>query len=198
MADAFQHAAVLVSFIKKFNETAGLHPDTRGFGIGVAGFPEGHPGTPNRMLEMDYLKAKVDAGADYIVTQLFFDNRDFYDFRERWELAGIHVPVIAGLMPVTSLPNYKRIPELTLGAVPGAAAAVDLACRRGRGRGEERWHPLGDGAGAIFWIIRWRDPFLHVEQFAGDAADLPNIGCEGFGKFGRVGAFHRPCRGSRI
>ncbi len=118
--DAFAHAAGLVSFIKKFNEQSagavGGHPDKRGFGIGVAGFPEGHPSTPNRALEMDYLKAKVDAGADYIVTQLFFENRDFYDFRERCELAGITVPIIAGVMPVTSIPTFKRIPELALGA----------------------------------------------------------------------------------
>src|ERR1041384_5693934 len=113
--DAFQNAADLVRFIRRFNER-GAHPDPRGFGIGVAGFPEGHPATPNRLVEMDHLKAKVDAGADYIVTQLFFDNRDFYDFRERCELAGIHVPIIAGLMPITSLGTYKRIPELALGA----------------------------------------------------------------------------------
>jgi methylenetetrahydrofolate reductase (NADPH) len=113
--DRFQHAADLVRFIRAFNDEH-VHPDPRGFGIGVAGFPEGHPGTPNRALEMDYLKAKVDAGADYIVTQLFFDNRDFYDFRERCELAGIKVPIIAGIMPVTSLGTYKRIPELALGA----------------------------------------------------------------------------------
>ena len=113
--DAFAHAASLVSFIKKFNASA-AHPDRRGFGIGVAGFPEGHPATPNRVLEMDYLKAKVDAGADYIVTQLFFENRDFYDFRERCEIAGIKAPIIAGIMPVTSLGTFKRIPELALGA----------------------------------------------------------------------------------
>ena len=116
--DAFQHAANLVTFIKKFNDTAGggRHPDKRGFGISVAGFPEGHPATPNRVLELDYLKAKVGAGADYIVTQLFFDNRDFYDFRERCELLGIKAPIIAGIMPVTSLGTFKRIPELALGA----------------------------------------------------------------------------------
>src|SRR5213082_2733328 len=113
--DSFQHAIDLVKFIRRFNES-GTHPDRRGFGIGVAGFPEGHPGTPNRTLEMEHLKAKVDAGADYIVTQLFFENRDFYDFRERCELAGIKVPVIAGLMPITSLATYRRIPELALGA----------------------------------------------------------------------------------
>jgi methylenetetrahydrofolate reductase (NADPH) len=111
-ADAFPHAADLVQCIRNFKN----HPDPRGFGIGVAGFPEGHPATPNRTLEMDYLKAKVDAGADYIVTQLFFDNHDFYDFRDRCELAGIRVPVIAGLMPITSLGTFKRIPELALGA----------------------------------------------------------------------------------
>jgi methylenetetrahydrofolate reductase (NADPH) len=113
--DAFQHAVDLVRFIRRRNER-GTHPDGRGFGIGVAGFPEGHPGTPNRLEEMDHLKAKVDAGADYICTQLFFDNRDFYDFRERCELAGIHVPIIAGIMPITSLAGMKRMAQLALGA----------------------------------------------------------------------------------
>lgn len=113
--DHFQHAIDLVRYIKKFNER-GIHPDSRGFGIGVAGFPEGHPATPNRLQEMDYLKAKVDAGADYIVTQLFFDNHDFYDFRERCELAGIGVPIIAGIMPITSSKSLLRMAELALGA----------------------------------------------------------------------------------
>ena len=113
--DAFQHAADLVRFIKAFNEE-GLHPDKRGFGIGVAGFPEGHPATPNRLLEMEYLKAKVDAGADYICTQLFFDNHDFYDFRDRCKLAGISVPIIAGIMPITSAKGMKRMAELAAGS----------------------------------------------------------------------------------
>lgn len=110
--DAFPHAVDLVRFIRKFTG----HPDRRGFGIGVAGFPEGHPATPNRLLEMDYLKAKVDAGADYICTQLFFDNRDFFDFRERCHLAGIRVPILAGIMPVTSAAGMKRMAELAAGA----------------------------------------------------------------------------------
>jgi methylenetetrahydrofolate reductase (NADPH) len=113
--DAFQHAADLVRFIRRFNEQ-GSHPDRRGFGIGVAGFPEGHPGTPNRLDELDHLKAKVDAGADYICTQFFFDNRDLYDFRERCELAGIHVPIIAGIMPITTLSGMKRMAQMALGA----------------------------------------------------------------------------------
>jgi methylenetetrahydrofolate reductase (NADPH) len=111
----FRHASDLVSFIREFNES-GVHPDKRGFGIGVAGFPEGHPAMPNRVKEMDFLKAKVDAGADYICTQLFFDNHDFLDFRERCRLAGIEVPIIAGIMPVTSLSSMARMAELAAGA----------------------------------------------------------------------------------
>jgi methylenetetrahydrofolate reductase (NADPH) len=113
--DSFQYAIDLVKFIRRFNES-GAHPDRRGFGIGVAGFPEGHPATPNRLVEMDYFKAKVDAGADYIVTQLFFDNRDLADFRERCSLNDIHIPIIAGIMPITSVGGCKRIAELAGGA----------------------------------------------------------------------------------
>ncbi len=110
--DAFQYADQLVAFVRAHTNV----PDPRGFGIGVAGFPEGHPETPNRLKEMDYLKRKVDAGADYICTQLFFCNADFYDFRERCELAGIRVPIVAGIMPITSKDNLARMAELALGA----------------------------------------------------------------------------------
>ena len=106
-AKDFPYAADLVSFIKK------NYPD---MGIGIAGFSEGHPQTPNRLKEIDYLKAKVDAGADYICTQLFFDNRDFYDFCERCEIAGIKIPIIAGIMPVTNKKSMTRMAELALGA----------------------------------------------------------------------------------
>ena len=102
----FGYASELVEFIKK------NFPD---MGIGVAGYPEGHPETPNRIVEMDNLRRKVDAGADYICTQLFFDNRDFYDFCERCEIAGIKVPIIAGIMPVTSIKGMYRMAELALG-----------------------------------------------------------------------------------
>jgi methylenetetrahydrofolate reductase (NADPH) len=114
--DAFQHAADLVRFIRRFNEGAGVHPDRRGFGIGVAGFPEGHPTTPNRLREMDHLKAKVDEGANYICTQLFFDNHDFYDFRDRCDLAGVRVPILAGIMPITSVAGIERMAELAAGS----------------------------------------------------------------------------------
>lgn len=103
----FPHAVDLVTFIKeKFPHMC----------VGVAGFPEGHPQTPNRLLEIEHLKRKVDSGADYIITQLFFDNRDFYDFCDRCELAGIHVPIIAGIMPIISRSGMLRMSELAAGA----------------------------------------------------------------------------------
>lgn len=111
-ADAFRYAEELVRFIKSRTNA----PDRRGFGVGVAGFPEGHPGCPNRLKEMEYLKRKVDAGADYICTQLFFDNRDFYDFRERCELAGIKVPILAGIMPITSKKGMVAMADMAGGA----------------------------------------------------------------------------------
>ncbi len=105
--DGLLHASELVRLIKT------NFPD---MGIGIAGYPEGHSETPNRLQEIEYLKRKVDEGADYICTQLFFDNRDFYDFCERCELAGINVPILAGIMPVTSRKGVLRMAELALGA----------------------------------------------------------------------------------
>ena len=99
----FRHAGDLVAFIRR------VHPE---MGIGVAGYPEGHPGSPNRLKEIELLRNKVDEGADYIVTQLFFDNRDFYDFADRCAISGIKVPVIAGIMPITGRSNMARMAEL--------------------------------------------------------------------------------------
>jgi methylenetetrahydrofolate reductase (NADPH) len=105
-SDGFEYAGELVTYIKK---------NFPMMGIGVAGFPEGHPSTPNRLKEIEYLKWKVDQGADYICTQLFFDNNDYYDFVERCEIAGITIPIIAGIMPVTSRKGMARMAELSLG-----------------------------------------------------------------------------------
>jgi methylenetetrahydrofolate reductase (NADPH) len=106
-SNGFEYAGELVAFIKE---------NFPKMGIGVAGFPEGHPSTPNRLKEIDFLKWKIDQGADYICTQLFFDNNDFYDFVERCEIAGIKVPIIAGIMPVSSRKGMARMAELALGS----------------------------------------------------------------------------------
>ncbi len=116
--DAFRYAYQLVEYIVQFRQRhagAGIK-DKRGFGICVAGFPEGHPGTPNRLKEIELLKAKVDAGADAIITQLFFNNADFIDFRERCEHAGIKAPIVAGIMPITSAKGMRRMADLAAGA----------------------------------------------------------------------------------
>ena len=129
--DAFRYAEQLVRYLR-----SRTGPNGRPFGIGVAGFPEGHPGCPNRLKEMDYLKAKVDAGADYICTQLFFDNHDFYDFRERCELAGIKIPIIAGIMPITSIGGMRRMAELAAQTVQGHERTIPAPPKaRPRGMG---------------------------------------------------------------
>ena len=102
----FSYAKDLVKFIKE------NFPDIC---IGVAGFPEGHPETPNRIKELDYLKEKVDSGADYICTQLFFDNHSFYDFSDRCKFSGINIPIIAGIMPITTTKGMNRMADLSPG-----------------------------------------------------------------------------------
>ena len=103
----FPHAIDLVAHIRR------AYPH---FSIGVAGFPEGHPATPNRLTEVEHMGAKVDAGADYVVTQLFFENRDYFDYVERLRLGGITVPVVPGIMPITSSPGMNKMAELAAGA----------------------------------------------------------------------------------
>jgi len=110
----FRHAADLVGFIKREGERLRVNGG-RGFGIGVAGFPDGHPETPNTLRQLDHLKAKCDEGADFIITQLFFDNHAFHDWRERCDLAGIRAQIIAGVMPITTTSGLKRMAELAAG-----------------------------------------------------------------------------------
>jgi methylenetetrahydrofolate reductase (NADPH) len=102
----FSYASDLVKFIKQ---------EFPQLGIGVAGYPEGHPETPNRLQELDNLKRKVDSGADYICTQLFFDNHIYWDFVNRCRLIGIKIPIIAGIMPIISKKNFYKMAELSAG-----------------------------------------------------------------------------------
>lgn len=159
----FPHAIDLVKQIKNY------YPD---MGVGVSGFPEGHPATPNRLLEIEYLKAKVDAGADYIVTQFFFDNRDYYDFCERCQLAGIEVPIVPGLMPLLSLKQMYRMAELAGGARFPAALQRQIAqaktpsevSRIGINWATEQAHDLlqNEVAGIHFYTLNSSDSTIKI------------------------------------
>lgn len=81
------------------------------FCIGVAGYPEKHSEAPNIQTDIENLKRKIDAGAHYIVTQMFFDNEKYFRFRDECRKAGIDVPVIAGLKPISALNDIKMLPQ---------------------------------------------------------------------------------------
>lgn len=98
----FKYASDLIAFIKE-------HGD---FNVVGACYPEGHSETKSLVEDIHNLKIKVDAGADQLISQLFFDNRDFYSFRERAAIAGIHVPIQAGIMPVVNRKQIERMVSL--------------------------------------------------------------------------------------
>jgi methylenetetrahydrofolate reductase (NADPH) len=79
--------------------------------VGVAGYPEKHFEAPNRQTDMENLKHKVDAGASYIVTQMFFDNSGFFRFRDECRNIGINVPIIAGIKPVSAANDINLLPQ---------------------------------------------------------------------------------------
>ena len=104
----------LVSLIREH------HPD---IGVGVAGYPETHQEAPDPNTDLDNLKRKVDAGADAVFTQLFYVNDNFFDFRERYERAGIRVPLIPGIMPITEFSRINRITSMCGAVFPGQLAS---------------------------------------------------------------------------
>lgn len=107
----FEYASELVEFINSKKE----------WSVAVAGYPEGH--IENRDLEKDieYLKIKVDSGADFIITQLYFDNEDFYRFRDKAVEKGINIPIVPGIFPIL---NFKAIQRIT--SLCGAKIPADL------------------------------------------------------------------------
>lgn len=109
--DGLAHAAELVALIKS------RHPDIC---CGVAGYPETHPEAPSRDADLRFLREKVAAGADYITTQLFFDNTLYFRFVADCRAAGIAVPVLPGLLPAVSLTQARRIVELCRASFPRA------------------------------------------------------------------------------
>lgn len=99
------------------------------FCIGVAGYPEKHFESPNTATDMQYLKAKVDAGADYIVTQMFFDNRKYFDFVKNCRDNGIDVPIIPGLKPVSSIKQLTMLPRTFHVDIPAELSTEILKCK---------------------------------------------------------------------
>ncbi|KAA9332768.1 methylenetetrahydrofolate reductase [Adhaeribacter soli] len=109
--DQHQYAFQLVKQVREFNEQVkAADPTQTGFCIGVAGYPEPTRENPDMDLNIQYLKQKVDAGADFILTQLFFDNACFFTFEKRCREAGIMVPIIPGICPLTSFRVLKLLP----------------------------------------------------------------------------------------
>ena len=98
------------------------------FCVGVAGYPEKHVEAPNIQIDMENLKFKVDSGASYIVTQMFFDNKKFFRFRDECKKSGINVPVIAGIKPISALNDIKLLPQTFHIDVPSDLVAAIKKC----------------------------------------------------------------------
>lgn len=103
----FFHASDLVSLLKQ-----------NGFCVGGACYPEGHPESSNRDTDIENLKHKVEAGADFLTTQMIFDNDMLYSFLYRLQSAGIHVPVLAGIMPITNANQVSKMVDLSNAYIP--------------------------------------------------------------------------------
>lgn len=116
--DGFAHADELVKFIQ----------DNYDFCLGVAGYPEGHPEAPDKLADLRFLKQKVDRGADFIITQLFFDNADYFDFVARARDLGITRSIIPGIMPITNLAQIERFTRMCGATLPADLLGVLRSC----------------------------------------------------------------------
>ena len=106
----FRYANELVAFIR----------ERHSFCLGGACYPEKHPEAPSAEADLDNLKRKVDAGVDFLITQLFFDNDDYLKFRERAVAAGVRVPILAGIMPILNVKQIKRFTRMCGASLPNA------------------------------------------------------------------------------
>lgn len=128
------YAIDLLQQVSNMNKGIYLDEDIKNGGktnfcMGVAGYPEKHFEAPNLEIDLQYLKAKVDAGADYIMTQMFFDNRKFFNFVEACRSININVPIIPGLKPITNKKQLTVLPRIFHIDIPTALSEAMLACK---------------------------------------------------------------------
>lgn len=128
------YAVDLLKQVKNLNSGIYLDEDMKGtnktkFCIGVAGYPEKHFEAPNMQTDLQFLKAKVDAGADYIVTQMFFDNKKYFKFVESCCNAGINVPIIPGLKPVYTKKQLTLLPKVFHIDLPTDLSNAIMQCK---------------------------------------------------------------------
>lgn len=116
--DGFSHADQLVRHIREY-EKLSAGSDGSKFGIAVAGYPEKHVEAPSFKVDLQNLKRKADAGADVIITQLFFDNDHYFEFVKKVKDAGIDIPVVPGLMPILSASQIKKITMMCGSSISG-------------------------------------------------------------------------------
>ncbi len=121
--------------LKYANELVNLiHDEFPNFGVAVAGYPETHQEAPSPEVDLENLKRKVDSGADLVMTQLFYENQDFYRFQEQCQAKGIQIPIVPGLLPVTNLHQIQRITSLC-----GARLPVEFVNRLAEKEENEEW-----------------------------------------------------------
>lgn len=128
------HSVELVQQISNLNKGIYLEEDLLNttptdFSIGVAGYPEKHIEAPNPESDLHFLKKKIEAGAEYIVTQMFFDNQKYFDFVDRCRNAGITVPIIPGLKPITTVGQMWTLPQTFNIDLPEALVKELLKCK---------------------------------------------------------------------
>ena len=133
----FEHAHELVRLIRE------IHPGR--FAVGVAGFPERHPDAVDDLSDVRFLAGKVSAGADFVTTQLFLDNEDYFRFVDRARAAGVSVPILPGIMPVLSLKQARTFCGFCKARIPAALIAELEAC----GPDEEAQRKVG-----VSWAVR--------------------------------------------
>jgi len=132
--DGHRYAIDLLKQVVNLNNGIYLEEDIRDgfrtkFSIGVAGYPEKHFEAPNMNTDLSYLKAKVDAGADYIVTQMFFDNKKFFEYVDKCRAVGIDVPIIPGLKPIASKRQLSVLPRTFNVDIPNDLSVEIMKCK---------------------------------------------------------------------